>query len=235
MVSRTFIRWTSLMMGSQALAPPPPLEVVLAGTGLLGGTGRPAATGLDSASASVDGARPQSWARFLLERWQAVYGYYLREPCVERRFIGLVAFLLSFVLVRAVTLMIRANIGPFHNVQVGETHVHHLVPGILTLLLVGYLWLIGVGTDSSGTGGLSAITSALYGLAAALTLDEFALWLNLKDVYWESAGRVSFDAVLVFASLLGIANFGAPFLRAVEADVSWLLRRVVRVALVSRA
>jgi hypothetical protein len=50
----------------------------------------------------------------------------------------------------------------------------------------------------------------LYGLGAALTLDEFALWLNLRDVYWAKEGRSSIDAVILFGSLLAIGAWGAP-------------------------
>jgi hypothetical protein len=52
--------------------------------------------------------------------------------------------------------------------------------------------------------------SILYGVGAALTLDEFALWLNLKDVYWSSQGRSSIDAVILFGALLAIGAWGAP-------------------------
>ena len=55
--------------------------------------------------------------------------------------------------------------------------------------------------------------SILYGVGAALTLDEFALWLNLKDVYFVREGRSSIDAVVLFGSLLAIGGWGAPFFR----------------------
>ena len=57
--------------------------------------------------------------------------------------------------------------------------------------------------------------SMAYGVGAALTLDEFALWLNLRDVYWERQGRASFEALALFAAALAIAALGGPFLRAV--------------------
>ena len=57
--------------------------------------------------------------------------------------------------------------------------------------------------------------SFLYGAGAALTLDEFALWLNLQDVYWERQGRESIDAVLLFGALLGIGIIGGRFFAAV--------------------
>ena len=115
--------------------------------------------------------------------------------------------------------MIRAGIGPFHNVSNGGLHIHHLVWGILLLLVVGYVWLIEVGTGSNWIASVSAI---LYGVGAALTLDEFALWLNLQDVYWTSTGRQSIDAVLIFAAGLSVGIWGGPFLREVMLH---LLRR----------
>jgi hypothetical protein len=88
-------------------------------------------------------------------------------------------------------------------------HIHHLVWGILLLLLVGYIWLAEVGVSSSWA---SALTAIAYGVGAALALDEFALWLNLRDVYWEVQGRESVNALLIFGGLLGMGAFGGPFL-----------------------
>jgi hypothetical protein len=59
-------------------------------------------------------------------------------------------------------------------------------------------------------------------VAAALTLDEFALWLTFRDVYWEREGRLSVDAVALFGSLLSIAMWGGAFLR----DLAWLWSHV---------
>ena len=58
--------------------------------------------------------------------------------------------------------------------------------------------------------------SLLYGVRAALTLDEFALWLNLQDVYFSREGRSSFDAIILFGSLLavGACSGRAPFATA---------------------
>ena len=106
---------------------------------------------------------------------------------------------------------IRHDIPPFHYVIVEGRHIHHLVFGILILLGVGYGWLIefGSGSDSSSIFA-SRLMSLLYGVGAALTLDEFALWLNLKDVYFTREGRSSFDAIILFGALLAIGTWGAP-------------------------
>ncbi len=103
------------------------------------------------------------------------------------------------------------QIPPFHFVQMEGRHIHHLVFGIIILLLVGYGWLceFGVGTDGSSIF-VGRLMSILYGVGAALTLDEFALWLNLKDVYWSREGRSSFDAIILFGALLAAGAWGAP-------------------------
>jgi hypothetical protein len=60
----------------------------------------------------------------------------------------------------------------------------------------------------------------LYGVAAALTLDEFALWLNLQDVYWERQGRESLEAMGLFGGLLAIGVFGGPFFRGIVTEIT---------------
>ena len=65
----------------------------------------------------------------------------------------------------------------------------------------------------------------LYGIGAALTLDEFALWLRLEDVYWTREGRESIEAVLLFGALLSVGLWGAAFLRALVAETTRIFRR----------
>lgn len=129
----------------------------------------------------------------------------------RRLFVASVSFLLTFGGVRAVVYAILHKIPPFHFIQVGGRHIHHLVIGIIILLLVGYAWLCEVGSGSSEWSVLaSRLISILYGVGAALTLDEFALWLNLRDVYWSPEGRTSIDAIILFGSLLAAGTWGAP-------------------------
>ncbi len=127
----------------------------------------------------------------------------------ERLLYSSMGFYLSFATVRVITHAIRAGRGPFHDVAVGGRHIHHLVWGILLLLLVGYCWLW---QPTRHPRTMGRVLAFLYGVGAGLTLDEFALWLNLKDVYWEREGRSSIDAVLLFSSLLAIGIFGGRFL-----------------------
>jgi len=139
-----------------------------------------------------------------------LYHFHFQDEWRERLFLASVGFLVAFGIVRGVTHMIRAGVGPFHNIGSGTLHIHHLVWGILLLLVVGYAWLI-----APGSGWFANLAAVAYGVGAALTLDEFALWVNLQDVYWERQGRESIDAVVIFASLLSIGVWGYPFLRAV--------------------
>ncbi len=129
----------------------------------------------------------------------------------RRMFLASISFFLTFACVRALTYSIHHNVGPFHDISMGGRHIHHLVWGILLLLVVGYGWLADIGTGQ-GTSSilLSRLMSLLYGAGAALTLDEFALWLNLRDVYWAREGRASIDMVVLFGSLLAIGTWGAP-------------------------
>ncbi len=133
----------------------------------------------------------------------------------RRLFVASVSFFLTFAIVRGMVFCIRHQIPPFHYIVMGGRHIHHLVPGILILLAVGYGWLCEFGTGSDSSSLLaSRFMSILYGVGAALTLDEFALWLNLKDVYFVREGRSSIDAVVLFGSLLAIGWWGAPLFAA---------------------
>ena len=64
----------------------------------------------------------------------------------------------------------------------------------------------------------------LFGVAAALTLDEFALWLNLRDVYWEREGRESFEALALFGGLLALGIFGRAFWRGIAKELGSVFR-----------
>src|SRR5918996_3873194 len=119
-----------------------------------------------------------------------------REP----HFLFFVSFLLTFGFIRTSAHMIRAQ-GSWWpgNVSVGGTHVHHLVWGILLLLICGY---IAVALDPESP--WREVVAVFFGIGTGLTLDEFALWLNLKDVYWSKQGRASIDAVVIAAALSGL-------------------------------
>jgi hypothetical protein len=150
-----------------------------------------------------------------------LYTFHFKSERRERLFLASIGFLLTFGIVRAITHLIKAGVGPFHNVvSSGGLHIHHLVWGILLLLLVGYVWLIQEGTGQSRfPSWFSRATAIIYGVGAALTLDEFALWLNLQDVYWAGKGRESVDAVVIFASFLSVGIWGFPFLAGLAREL----------------
>lgn len=133
----------------------------------------------------------------------------------RRMFLASISFFITFLAVRLLVASIQHHFGPFQYVTMGGRHIHHLVWGILILLGVGYGYLNEVGSLSTPASIFwSRLFSILYGVGAALTLDEFALWLNLANVYWSPQGRESIDAVLMFGSLLAIGTWGAPVVTA---------------------
>jgi hypothetical protein len=146
----------------------------------------------------------------------------------RRMFIASVSFLITFIGVRLLVSLVIHQHGPFEWVMVRGRHIHHLVWGILILLLVGYGWLLDLGRSHSPTSiFLSRLMSVSYGVGAALTLDEFALWLNLEpDAYWSSAGRLNIDAIILFGGILAMGAWGAPFFRGLQ--IMWTKRMLLR-------
>ena len=121
-----------------------------------------------------------------------------------------VAFVVSFGFIRLSARLIRAKVRWWPgNVVAGDVHVHHMVFGVV-LMTIG-----GVAQLAAPLGSLDtrAAAAGLFGLGTALVLDEFALILHLRDVYWSNEGRISVDAVFVAAGvtallLLGITPVG---------------------------
>jgi hypothetical protein len=149
-------------------------------------------------------------------------GYLIRTTIPDRprqrMFLASLSFLITFVGVRVLVHRIITHEGHMQWVTVRGMHIHHLVWGILILLLVGYGWLLDLGWSNSHMsiffGRLMAVS---YGVGAALTLDEFALWLSMEpDAYWTHEGRLSIDAVVIFGAILAVGAWGAPFFRALQ-------------------
>jgi hypothetical protein len=113
------------------------------------------------------------------------------DPGSGAALIVLTSFLVSFLAIRTSARLTRSvNWWP-GGVQTGGVHLHHLVWGIGLLILSGFLAFT-LPHDSSWWY-FAAVT---FGIGAGFTLDEFALWVHLEDVYWDEEGRVSFDAVV---------------------------------------
>lgn len=115
------------------------------------------------------------------------------------------SFLVTFGFIRTSTHMIKAGVSwwPGNVETKGGTHIHHLVFGITGLLVVGFI-SISFAPDTP----VREILAVLFGIAVGLTLDEFALWVNLEDVYWAPKGRQSIDAVIVASTLGMVALLG---------------------------
>ncbi len=117
-----------------------------------------------------------------------------------------VAFIVTFVVTRISTRLIRANVRWwFKNVSAGDTHIHHVVFGVVLMLVGGVAGF----AIPDFWGAPNAVAAAVFGAGAALVLDEFALILHLRDVYWSEEGRASVDAVFVAMAVSGLLLLGA--------------------------
>ncbi|MET7902920.1 hypothetical protein [Streptomyces sp. NPDC005336] len=125
------------------------------------------------------------------------------EPGKLPLLLALASFILSFVITRTITRMIKAGKGPFRNITPGGVHIHHVVPGVVLTVIGGF------GAVASGRQGIGAgISAVLFGVGAGLVLDEFALILHLHDVYWSEQGRQSVEVVVITASLVALLLSG---------------------------
>jgi hypothetical protein len=125
-------------------------------------------------------------------------------------FLVLVGFILSFAFIRMSTRLMRSPRVPWWPgsvVSESGVHLHHLVFGIVTMMIAGTL-----GISALGQSPYAEICAFLFGVGAGLTIDEFALWVYLDDVYWAEEGRASIDATVIAAAgmmliLLGFSPF----------------------------
>jgi hypothetical protein len=140
----------------------------------------------------------------------AISQHFLDDRGQRAGFILLGAFLASFLFIRTSARLIRnpkITWWPGSVTTKGGLHLHHLVWGIVLLMVSGFLNFV-LQPLSPGL----EILAALFGIGAGLTLDEFALWIHLEDVYWSKEGRSSIDAVVVATLLGGLVVLGvAPF------------------------
>jgi hypothetical protein len=121
------------------------------------------------------------------------------------------AFTVTFGAVRGITYSIKDGKGPFRNLSVGGEHLHHYMWGIGLLTGVGAVAVHG--EEKQRRHPAVAIS---YGVGLALIVDEFALLLDLKDVYWAKQGRISVDLGVGGSSLAGTYFAALPLLRALR-------------------
>jgi hypothetical protein len=124
-----------------------------------------------------------------------------REPQV----LVLTGFLVTIALARAAAHAVHRGWPVARDWHVRGVHVHHFVPGILLLLVTGYL-AIAVQVRAG-----QRLFDVGFGIGAGLTLDEFALWLHLEDVYWSEHGRKSVLAIIVAVAVAALVLIGADF------------------------
>jgi hypothetical protein len=136
--------------------------------------------------------------------------------------VGWSAFTTTFTGVRLLTHAIRANRGPFRNFSIGGQHLHHYMWGIALVGTSGGLALTMPPSNDLSTG-----LSAVYGAGAALIVDEFALLLDLQDVYWAKQGRISVDLGVGVIAVIGTYVAAIPFWRHLAAERRKLVPAVV--------
>jgi hypothetical protein len=138
----------------------------------------------------------------------------LRDDLDQRQRAALaswIAFTGTFGAVRGITWSIRAGRGPFRNLSAGGEHLHHYLWGIGMLAGVGAVAVRG--TDRQREHPAVAVS---YGIGLALIVDEFALLLDLKDVYWAQQGRISVDLGVGGIAVTGSYFAALPLLRALR-------------------
>ncbi len=133
------------------------------------------------------------------------------HPGQRSALIGWMAFTATFGLVRAITHTIKRGKGRVHNISVGGIHLHHYMWGILTVSVVG-----GVALRGADRTRRHPLVATAYGAGLALIVDEFALLLDLEDVYWAKQGRDSVDLAVGLISTTGSVLLGLPVLRRLK-------------------
>jgi hypothetical protein len=129
------------------------------------------------------------------------------------------AILVTFLVTRSVTRMIRSGSGGkvgLGNVQIAGHHIHHQVFGILIIIGTGILLVSAMPRGAALDG-----AAAVFGIGIGLTFDEFALWLHLEDVYWTDQGRKSVDAIFCVLVITGTLIGGADFATGRIGTTAW--------------
>jgi hypothetical protein len=137
-----------------------------------------------------------------------IYDLVVADDGRQHAFVCLAALLISFLLIRTSARMTRAFTWWPGGVETeGGVHLHHFVWGIFLMLGAGFAG-VGLRLDEPWSG----IVAAVFGVGAGLTLDEFALWTRLEDVYWSPEGRSSLQAVAIVGSVGALVVIGVrPF------------------------
>ena len=133
------------------------------------------------------------------------------DPAQRAALLSWLAFTTTFATVRGITHAIKDGKGPFGNMSVGGEHLHHYMWGIGLVAGVG-----GVAVHGEERWRRHPAVALSYGTGLALIVDEFALLLDLKDVYWAKQGRISVDLGIGLSSLAGTFFATLPLARALR-------------------
>jgi len=145
----------------------------------------------------------------------------IAEHELQGLYLVLIGFVLSFAFIRMSTRLMRSPKVPWWPgsiVSDSGVHLHHLVFGIVTMMVSG-----AAGFAAFGNSPWTEICAFAFGIGAGLTIDEFALWVYLEDVYWAKEGRSSIDATVIAAALMLLALLGFTPFTIEEGDVSAIL------------
>jgi len=129
------------------------------------------------------------------------------------------AILVTFLVTRTVTRLIRSGSGRgvgLGNVRLAGNHVHHQVFGILIIIGTGIALI-----SATPHGAALDAAAAVFGAGVGLTVDEFALWLHLEDVYWTDQGRKSVDAIFCVLVITGALIGGTDFVTGRVGTAAW--------------
>jgi len=149
----------------------------------------------------------------------------ISEHELQGLYLVLVGFVGSFAFIRMSTRLQRSSRVPWWPgsiVSDSGVHLHHLVFGIVTMMAAG-----ACGFAAFGNSPWTEICAFAFGIGAGLTIDEFALWVYLDDVYWAKEGRSSIDATVIAAALMLLALLGFTPFTIEEGDVSAILGTVL--------
>ncbi len=127
--------------------------------------------------------------------------------------------LVTFLVTRMVTRLIRSGSGGqagLGNVSIAGNHIHHQVFGILIIIGTGIVLV-----SQTPRGSALDAAAAVFGVGVGLTVDEFALWLHLKDVYWSTQGRQLVDAIFCVLVTTGALIGGASFVTGAVGTAEW--------------
>jgi hypothetical protein len=166
---------------------------------------------------------PAAW--FIGDFWHR-----LVEHEEQGLFLVLVGFVGSFAFIRMSTRIQRSprfDWWPGSVVSESGVHLHHLVFGIVTMMVAGALGFLSFGRSPH-----TEICALFFGIGAGLTIDEFALWVHLDDVYWAREGRSSIDATVIVASMMLLVVIGASPVAIESGSTEAVLGSIVSVLLI---